>query len=52
MSEIRISTLCRDRRLREIFRRSEDGGADPAPTVVPVLPKPILEDTAAARPEE
>lgn len=51
MAEIRISSLCRDRKLREIFRRLEGGGGNPTPTVVPVRPRPILEDNAAARPE-
>lgn len=52
MAEIRLSSLCRDRRLREVFRRIEDRGGDPQPTVEPVRPRPILEDAAAARPEE
>lgn len=44
---VRISELCRDRKLREMFRRIEDRGGDPIVPVEPERPKPMLEGAAA-----
>lgn len=49
---VRISELCRDPKLREVFRRTEGRGGDPLLPVEPERPWPLLEDATAAEPVE
>ncbi len=44
---IHVSDLCRDSKLREVFRRAEDRGGDPLLPVEPERPKPVLEGAEA-----